>query len=97
MHPRAVHPEEMGSLYPSVPEGSQPPPVAAPASAPIEMRMPSEGVEDLGNDTPVPEQYAQAEPVDEIKEADMQAPPGIFTNHRGNLKVRGNEQSWREL
>ena len=82
----AVHPEEMGGLYPSVPDGGQPPP---PVAEPVEMQMPNPGsaADDMeGNNQPAGE-YAIAEPAGEIAEEDMQAPPGLFTNNRGNLKV----------
>ena len=59
----------------------------------METRIPTEGVDEAevpgtGNDVPVQEQYAKAQPAsDEVKPEDMQAQPGIFTNNRGNLKV----------
>ena len=77
----------MGGLYPSVPDGGQPPP---PVAEPVEMQMPNPGstaaVDMQGNNQPAGER-AIAEPAGEIAEEDMQAPPGLFTNNRGNLKV----------
>jgi len=89
----AVHPEEMSGLYPAPPGGREPPP---PAGS-VAKRMPNAGGDDeaeaaevpgTGNDVPVQEQYAAAQPVsDEIRPEDRQAQPGVFTNDRGNLKV----------
>jgi hypothetical protein len=59
----------------------------------VELRMPSKGAPDsdaskdaviCGNNSAFPE----AVPVPLDEEPEMQAQPGIFTNQRGNLKVR---------
>jgi hypothetical protein len=76
------------SLYPPPPTGGLTQPSAA-----AELRMPRRGTPDsdaskdavvCGNNSAFP----VAVPVNLDEEPEMQAQPGIFTNQRGNLKVR---------
>ena len=72
-----------GSLYPKVPAGSP---------DPVVLQMPSVGQPDLPESGNLESEMDKMEyPVgvpDGRGEPEMQAQPGIFTNERGNLKVR---------